>query len=245
MKVNWLEKRINLGKTRCFVLIIRGVHLETSELYLDVVSQLEKRADSGLASMESYYHKTLGHKTYGISTSEIIELIRTFRTSFKELNLEERLKLARMFFESGFSEQAAFGNSILELSVVEILPGHFDIVDEIAGFLNNWGSTDWSCIATLQPMLRKYPKETLNLLRKWNSSESVWKKRASIVAFTRKIGEGDEFTDKALELCNNLIWDEEDMVRKGVFWALKDNMRGNKKKILDYVKSLRQKEYHR
>jgi len=79
----------------------------------------------------------------------------------------------------------------------------------------------------------------LDLLRKWNSSKSLWKRRASVVTFTRKIGISGDFTDEALELCDNLIWEKEDYVRKGVGWALKDNMRGAKKKVLEYVKSLR------
>jgi len=114
-------------------------------------------------------------------------------------------------------------------------------LDEIAGFLSNWGKTDWFCIRVVQPLLRNYPKQTLNLLRRWNSSENMWKRRASVVTFTRKIGMSGEFTDEALELCDNLIWDKEDYVRKGVGWALKDNMRGSKKRIRDYVKSLRRK----
>ena len=62
-----------------------------------------------------------------------------------------------------------------------------------------------------------------------------------MVAFVRKIGESGDFTNDALELCNNLIWDKEDYVRKGVGWALKDNMRSGKRRVLDYVKSLRRK----
>jgi len=69
----------------------------------------------------------------------------------------------------------------------------------------------------------------------------MWKRRASVVTFTRKIGESGKFTEEALKLCDNLIWDKEDYVRKGVGWALKDNMRGNKQGVLDYIKSLRQK----
>ena len=58
--------------------------------------------------------------------------------------------------------------------------------------------------------------------------------------FARKIGEEGEYVDFLLELCDNLIWDTEDLVRKGVGWALKDNIIGkNRKKILDYVKKLR------
>jgi 3-methyladenine DNA glycosylase AlkD len=61
------------------------------------------------------------------------------------------------------------------------------------------------------------------------------------VVFTRRIGSSGEFTDEALELCDNLVWDKEDLVRKDVGWALKDVMRGNKKRVLEYVKGLRQK----
>jgi len=86
-----------------------------------------------------------------------------------------------------------------------------------------------------------YPKEVLAILRKWNRSESLWKRRASVVAFTRRVRAGGRFTDEALELFDNLVWDEEDLVRKGVGWALKDCMQGDKKKVLEYVKGLRQK----
>jgi 3-methyladenine DNA glycosylase AlkD len=62
-----------------------------------------------------------------------------------------------------------------------------------------------------------------------------------VVTFTRKTAENGRFIDTALELCNNLIWDSEDLVRKGVGWALKDNMRFDKKRVLEYVRGLRRK----
>ena len=215
--------------------------MQVESLYLEIVKQLEKKADAKLAKIEKYYHKTPGHRSYGIRTPEFRALSKQYKSCLKQLSLDERVKLARMFFKSGFSEQASFGNMMLELSIKDIELRHLSFLDEVAGYLSNWGTTDGFCIGTIQPILRKYPEETLKLLRKWNSSESLWKRRASVVVFTRKIGESGDFTDDALELCNNLIWDKEDMVRKGVGWALKDTMRGDKKRVLDYVKSLRQK----
>ena len=125
--------------------------------------------------------------------------------------------------------------------IKEITPAHYGFLHEIGDYLNNWADTDWLCIDILQPLLKKYPQETLNLLNTWNKSKSLWKRRASVITFTRRIGMSGEFTDDVLELCNNLIWDKQDMVRKGVGWALKDNMRADKKKVLDYVRSLRRK----
>jgi hypothetical protein len=65
-------------------------------------------------------------------------------------------------------------------------------------------------------------------------------RRASVVAFVRKIGSSGEFTDIAIEFFDNLVHDEEDLL-KGVGWALKDNLHGTGERVLDYVKSLRLK----
>lgn len=217
--------------------------MKIKELYLDIVRKLEKRTNPKKASIKIAQAQYFGvrYKSYGIETSEQTELIRSYSDSFRQLSVEERVELAKMFYASGFSEQVNFGDAILELSVEGLTPTHYDFLDDIAGYLGNWAETDWFCSRVVQPLLRKYPKETLNLLRKWNSSKNQWKRRASVVAFTRKIGASGEFTSEALELCDNLIWDKEDLVRKGVGWALKDNMRGAKGRVLDYVKSLRRK----
>ena len=105
----------------------------------------------------------------------------------------------------------------------------------------DWGNTDLFCGAVLQPMLKRIPEQVIELLRKWNQSENKWKRRASVVTFTRKTAEQGKFIDTALELCDNLIWDQEDLVRKGVGWALKDNMRFDKQRVLQYVQGLRRK----
>lgn len=222
---------------------IKVVDMKTKELYMDIIRQLKKRTDAKTASAKIARAQYFGVKckSYGIKESEKTELIGSYLGSFRQLSLEERFELAKMFYVSGFSEQVTFGDAVLELSVKEIAPVHFDFLDEIAGCLDNWAETDWFCSRVVQPLLRKHPEETLNLLRKWNKSENMWKRRASVVAFTRKVGESGKFTDVALDLCNNLIWDKKDLVRKGVGWALKDNMRGSKKRVLDYVKSLRMK----
>ena len=67
------------------------------------------------------------------------------------------------------------------------------------------------------------------------------KRRASVVTFTRKTAESGKYVDITLEFCDNLIWDGEDLVRKGVGWALKDTMRADKQRVLEYVKNLRRK----
>ena len=60
-----------------------------------------------------------------------------------------------------------------------------------------------------------------------------------MVAFTRGIGKTGKYTDITLELCKNLINDPADLIRKAIGWTLKDIMRGDKQKVLTYVRMLR------
>lgn len=217
--------------------------MDVERLYREIVCELEKRSDARRAEREMFWHKTVGDgfKCYGIRAPVFGEIAKKYRESFKRLSFQERFELARKLFRSGFGEQGTFGNVVLAGGVEEMKPADFGFLEEVAGCLNNWATTDWFCISVMQPLLLAYPEEVLKLLREWNRAEILWKRRASVVVFTRKIGESGKFTDEALELCYNLIWDKEDYVRKGVGWALKDSMRGNKKKVLEYVKELRRK----
>ena len=71
--------------------------------------------------------------------------------------------------------------------------------------------------------------------RTWLSHPDV----GGVVLFTRKVASSGQFKDVALNFCENLVYDQEDLVLKGVGWSLKDMMRGDKARILDYVMDLR------
>ncbi len=81
----------------------------------------------------------------------------------------------------------------------------------------------------------------LKRLARWTRSPNRWKRRSSVVAFTRKVGESGRFTDTALDFCERLAFDPEDLVQKGVGWALKDCMRGAQGRVLAFVKELRRR----
>ena len=219
--------------------------MKLQNLHLEIVKQLEKLAESE-ASKEriawfKQQHKGSELRCYGIRTPQVRKLIRKYRARFQQLGLQEKFDSATMLYKSGFFEQATVGNTLLELSNENITPDVFDSLDKVVSHFNNWASVDRLCLHVMQPLLLKYPEETLRLLKKWNRSENMWKRRASVVTFVWKIGSSGEFTDEALDSCENLIWDKEDLVLKGVGWALRDNMRGAKKRIIEYVKTLRRR----
>lgn len=219
--------------------------MQIQDVYSEIVLQLEKLCETEASTSRLEWfklqHKEPELKSYGVNTPAVRKLIKRNMSSFKELSLNEKFELAKILYDSNIFEQATVGNALLELSAENITPDVFDSLDKVVSHFNNWASVDRLCLQVIQPLLLKYREETLRLLKKWNRSENMWKRRASVVAFVWKIGSSGEFADEVLGLCENLIWDREDLVLKGVGWALRDSMNGAKKRVIEYVKSLRRR----
>lgn len=211
-------------------------------LVSDIRDAFEEAAGGRKPSIDVTFNKP-GNEwvSYGLKTAVFGEVMRGFRARFKAMPLEERLELAAALLAERVGEMGHAGIDVLAMSVRELGPVQFPRLDRMLDDFTGWSHVDDFCISVLQPVLLAHPAETLALLRQWNRSPNRWKRRTSVVAFVRKVGQSGRFTDEALELCENLVRDPEDLVQKGVGWALKDVMRGDRERALSYVKELRRR----
>jgi len=211
-----------------------------AELAGEVRAAIEAAA-TGPPVPERKFNKNDEFVAFGLNTPAWRAVMRGFRPRIQALSFEARLQLAEALFAEGEGWLGHSGIYVLALSVRELGPQHLERLDRMADRFTGWSHVDDVCISVLQPLLLAHRDATLGLLERWNRSPNRWKRRASVVAFVRKIGESGEFTDDALRLCENLVHDAEDLVRKGVGWALKDVMRGDHDRVLTYVKELRRR----
>jgi len=179
------------------------------------------------------------YKSYGVRIPQVREIIKSHRQEILRLSHEARLELARKLIISEIGEQQTIAFFVLESMTVYFTPDKFHLLDEFISHMFGWSKIDGFCGGFLQMILEKYPEPLIALVKKWNKSNNVWEKRASVVLFTRKIAVSGKYNDIALSLCNNLVHDNHDLIRKGVGWALKDMMRSDKQRITEYVKDLR------
>ena len=209
----------------------------------DVVEYLESISNPEKVHLSKRWDRDKDYQTYGLSSADYSALYKVFNPRFKALTPEERLILARRWGETRNTTLVHLGVHLLRLGVRagDLGPDQFPFLDSYVEHFHGWGNTDLFCGDVLQPLLEAHTPETLTLLRRWNSSPVPMKRRASVVAFTRKTAESGKYVDVALELCENLVWDGEDLVRKGVGWALKDTMRADGSRVVDYVKDLRRR----
>ena len=187
------------------------------------------------------YHKHDEFLSYGLKASEFRDLLKDFEPKFRALSFQETMDLAEKLLQTNIGELGHIGLYIITLRVKDLTPEHFDFLDGLPEHFHSWSHVDHLAMGIMQPLLWSYRKETLELLDKWSHSSVRWKRRASVVPFVRKAAKSGEFAKEVIGLCENLIWDEEDIVRKGVGWALKDNLRSAPDLILPYIKDLRRR----
>ncbi|MFH1456489.1 MAG: DNA alkylation repair protein [Patescibacteria group bacterium] len=205
------------------------------QIYSDFIESQEQKA----AEKEKKYHKYDSYHSFGIRMSLLNKLLKKYQAGIKDLSCKEVFALALKFYKHRIQEIVLAGNFVLQNRIECISKTQLPLLDKALNYFCSWSTIDDFCIDILQPILLKYPQDILCFLKKWNKSKNIWKRRASVVVFVRKIGESGKFTNEALSFCENLLWDKNDLVQKGVGWCLKDIMRGDKKKVFTYIKKLR------
>jgi 3-methyladenine DNA glycosylase AlkD/predicted nucleotidyltransferase len=211
-----------------------------ARLSAEVMRSIQVSADRDRAAQNRCWFKNADFRSYGLNALQQSEIARQFRPSIRDLPLRGRLHLARLLVLNGYAEPANLANSILSWAVQELSPDDFSYLDAHVRCFHSWGNCDDFCLNVLQPLLFRYPEPVLALLHDWNRSDNAWQRRASVVVFTRKAGASGAFTEPALELCGNLLDDPDDLVQKGVGWALKDLRRGDPQPVMEYIAQLRQ-----
>lgn len=212
-----------------------------NKIYQKIYSDLIKHENKKAAEIDKKYHKYDGHRSLGIKAGVLDKFLKQYKAEVKNLSCKEAFALAQMLYKNKIEDTILAGNFVLQNKIDCIGKSELPFLDKALDNFSSWSQIDDFCIDVLQPVLLKYPNDTLRFLKKWNGSKNMWKRRASVVAFVRKVGESGKFTDEALALCEHLIFDKEDLVQKGVGWCLKDVMRGDKKKVFEYVKKLRKR----
>lgn len=179
------------------------------------------------------------YKSYGVRAPAKKKIFAAHRSAIRTLSLQKQVELASLLIQSEFGEQQDIGLFILQKYPHYFSPERFPYLDNLVRCLHGWSKVDAFTGSLLRDVLFQHPREFKELVRTWNVHSDMWLRRASVVLFTRKVAKSGQFTDFALDMCNSLIYAEEDLVRKGVGWALKDMMRSDKERIKSYVQQLR------
>jgi 3-methyladenine DNA glycosylase AlkD len=213
----------------------------TQALYPQIVDTLKTAGQTTLypADANEPDPRYLG---YGVRAPQMKQLLRQWQPAFRQLDVDTKIELATQLIESGYGEQKSVALQLLNQCVGYFTPEKFDLLDHLLRLQQGWSKIDAYSGSLLASILALHPLELITLIKQWNEDDELWLRRASVVVFTRKVAQTGKYTNTALQLCDNLKNDGEDMVQKGVGWCLKDLLKADRERILNYVIELRQQK---
>ncbi len=146
----------------------------------------------------------------------------------------QAMKLAKPLWKRGALEER-----MVALSLLTAFPEEFDdrtwaLCDDWVDDLKDWASCDYLSADIIGAHLDGSPERRKELV-KWTRSKNLWRRRAAAVALVKHARKGKYLAD-VWRVAAPLMPDEEDMVRKGVGWLLREAARTAPGKVVTFCK---------
>jgi 3-methyladenine DNA glycosylase AlkD len=159
----------------------------------------------------------------GVSAEGIRAVVKEHREAWRALEPEEVIALGRALVSGGTHEGRQAGYLVLEArkDIVPLLDRA--TLEGLGAGNDNWASVDTFATMVAGPAWREGSISDA-VVREWADSDDVWWRRTAVVctvALNIKSRGGTGDVERTLAVCRLLADDAEDMVVKGVSWALR------------------------
>jgi 3-methyladenine DNA glycosylase AlkD len=119
------------------------------------------------------------------------------------------------------------------------LPRFASLFDQ--GHISDWNVCDWFCVKVLGPLAERQGEACARAISGWRGADSLWRRRASVVAFVNLAKKGDRnfpgFTEMVLANCSQLLGSQERFAQTGVAWTLRELGRSDEGRVAGFVEA--------
>jgi 3-methyladenine DNA glycosylase AlkD len=165
----------------------------------------------------------------------------------ENLSVGQQKGLALMLFGEDHTEDKLAG--VLFLQEILLPAGALDWHSDLPrfaglfdrGYIRDWNVCDWFCVKALGPLVEEQGEACARAISDWREADSVWRRRASVVAFVNLAKKGDRnfpgFTVMVLANCSHLLESQERFAQTGVGWALRELGRSDEGRVISFVEA--------
>jgi 3-methyladenine DNA glycosylase AlkD len=175
----------------------------------------------------------------GWYTKELRKLARRFTRVIRgEEGLGYLVAVADDLFRGSVLEEKILAVLLLEPCVGDLSATHFKMFDQWLERVSTWADHDALVQYLIGPMIVADPRR-LGRLSVWSRSRNRWRRRAAAVALLRGTNQG-LFWEEVQQMTHALVEDDDDMVRKGLAWLLRETARFDGARTLPLLLSIRE-----
>ena len=218
-----------------------------------LIERLQSRlkASATAATRERWTKYLRGAASFrGVKMGDVRRAVHAW---FEEERLGEHLPvgqqkdLALMLLEEDYAEDKLAG--VLLLQEILLPAGTLDCHSDLPrfarlfdrGYIRDWNVCDWFCVKVLGPLAEQQGEACARAISQWRDADSVWQRRASVVAFANLASKGDRnfpgFSEMVLDNCTRLLGSQERFAQTGVGWVLRELSRSEEGRVIGFVEA--------
>jgi 3-methyladenine DNA glycosylase AlkD len=193
-----------------------------NHLLNDVRSRLRSLADHRVReSQDRFFTPEQRPDSYGVASPDVKRIAQEIYREIKPWPVADRDRFCVALWESGKNEEGSLVCYVYRRFAKTCGAREFGMFTRwLDRYVHNWGHTDGLSLWLLGASIANDPA-LIARLDPWTRSKNRWKRRAAAVALVPSARRGLH-TREIFRIATPLIPDEDDMVRKGVGWLLKE-----------------------
>ncbi len=205
----------------------------------NIVVELERNAQTEKADWWNRYLKgAIQFVGLGIPEIRKILLEMNQEQQFDQMSMNRQVGLVNGLIRGKFAEQKLAAILYIQLFwlgkqknsfLINLISDWFD-----ERYIFDWNTTDWLSVRLLTPLVDSKDEKVIWALKRWSRDSSLWKARASLVAFA---GAGTKL-DHAKEIeriSDILIRREERFAKTAVGWVLREYSKHDQDFVLKFL----------
>lgn len=196
-------------------------------------TQLKAAAEPEFADGVRWFFKE-PVKPYGVRTPRLRELARLAYAQVKHWPVADRDRFVAELWKSGMLEEGVIVCHLYRRFAKSCGDREFAMFERwIDRYVRNWSHCDGVSTWLIAASIANRPG-LADRLAVWTKSKNRWKRRSAAVSLIQEAKQGRN-TETIFHICDLLLDDADDMVRKGVGWLLKETYPKRPREVLEFL----------
>ncbi len=210
--------------------------MDFHNLIREIETQLDKLSDpERLEWAKKNYSTSMILK--GVTVPNIRPIVKDLNKRFKNSSPEEVVEFAKQLNATRILEAHQIAIEVLDKHKAARQSLTLDDLLVLGEGIDNWVSVDYFAGMLAGPAWRE-GQIADEVIEKWATSEDKWWRRAAVVctvALNQKARGGRGDAERTLKICKLVADDKDDMVAKGLSWALRELAKRESEPVVEFV----------
>ncbi len=173
-------------------------------------------------------------KIYGVRIPIVRAIARKYFQKIKNWEKKKIFSLCEKLLKKDYDVYRTIAFDWIYKIKQKFVKKDYDLFEGwVKKYVTNWAACDDFCTHSFGYLVTENP-ELLPKLRTMAKSKNLWERRAAAVTLIHPV-KRKKHLDKVFEMAKILLKDEEDMVRKGYGWMLKEAANHYQKEVFNFV----------